>query len=363
MYKLIRPLLFALDAEVSHDFTLRLLRGTYRIPGAGVLTRSLYRQRTPLLPAEVMGLHFPNPLGLAAGLDKNATCLAPFSDLGFGFLELGTVTPRAQPGNPRKRMFRLPAHEAVINRMGFNSVGLDTFLANLSKARRSCPVGINIGKNRDTPVERALDDYILALRAVYPVADYVAVNISSPNTPGLRTLQSEQSLVALLEAIKTEKAALARRHARYVPLALKIAPDLSDQGIRGIAQLLLTYGIDAVIATNTTVARPGVENEAAAKEPGGLSGRPLRALATHAIRELYAELAGRIPIIGVGGISDADDAWEKILAGADLLQIYTTLIYQGPAAIRQIVSGIASKMNTLGVTSFAAARAAQPISP
>jgi len=357
MYKLIRPLLFSFDPEFSHDLTLDLLRRTYRIPGASALGRNWYARRTPPLPVEAMGLQLRNPIGLAAGLDKNANCIEPLSDFGFGFLELGTVTPRAQSGNPKKRMFRLPTREALINRMGFNNVGLGEFLGNLARARRTCPLGINIGKNRDTPVERATDDYILGLRAVYPVADYVAINVSSPNTPGLRALQEQETLAALLTALKSEQDTLARTHARYVPLALKISPDLAGIEIRAIARLLLEHRVDAVIATNTTIARPGLEGNAAADEHGGLSGRPLRLLTTRVIGELYRELAGRIPIIGVGGISDADDAWEKILAGADLLQIYTALIYHGPAAVRRIVSGIVSKVHALGVTSFVQARA------
>ncbi len=357
MYRLFRPLLFSLDPERSHDLTLGLLHCAYRVPGLRTLNRSLHTRHTPSLPVEVMGLHLRNPVGLAAGLDKNASCVAPLGDLGFGFLELGTVTPRAQPGNPKKRMYRIETHEALINRMGFNNVGLETFLGNLARASRVCPLGINIGKNRDTPAEHALDDYMLGLRTVYPVADYVAVNVSSPNTPGLRALQEQETLAALLAALKSEQDGLARAYGRYVPIALKIAPDLADEDIHAIARLLLTHRIDAVIATNTTISRPGLENDVTAQQSGGLSGKPLRALATHVIRELYRELAGRIPIIGVGGISSADDAWEKILAGADLVQIYTALIYRGPAAVRHIVAGIDSRMRTLGATSFAEARA------
>ncbi|MHB8455046.1 MAG: quinone-dependent dihydroorotate dehydrogenase [Acidiferrobacterales bacterium] len=356
MYRVFRPLLFSLDPEYSHDLTLGLLRCAYRVPGMGAFNRSFHTRRTPSLPVDVMGLQLRNPVGLAAGLDKNAGCIAPLADLGFGFLELGTVTPRAQSGNPKKRMYRIETYEALINRMGFNNVGLESFLVNLSRAPRVCPLGINIGKNRDTPAERALDDYLLGLRSVYPVADYVAVNVSSPNTPGLRALQEQETLAILLAALKSEQETLARTYGRYVPIALKIAPDLADADIGAIARLLLAHRIDAVIATNTTITRPGLEKAVTAQQSGGLSGKPLRALATHVIRELYRELAGHIPIIGVGGISDADSAWEKILAGADLLQIYTALIYRGPAAVRQIVSGIASRMRTLGATNFTEAR-------
>ncbi len=358
LYKLIRPLLFSLDPERTHNLTLSALRQAYRVPGAGAFVRSVYARRTPPLPVCVMGLQLHNPLGLAAGLDKDASCVSPLTDFGFGFLELGTVTPRAQIGNPKKRLFRLPKHEAIINRMGFNSIGLDAFLANLARTRRACPLGINIGKNRDTPVPRALDDYLLGLRAVYPLADYVAVNISSPNTPGLRALQDQDTLAVLLAALKSEQQVLTRTHARYVPLAIKIAPDLADQEIGAIARLLLEYDIDAVIATNTTVSRPQLEGAPLAVESGGLSGRPLGALATHVIRELHRRLAEKIPIIGVGGIGNADDAWEKILAGADLLQIYTALIYQGPLVVRSIISGIRARLSALGVETFAQARAA-----
>ncbi|MHB8426515.1 MAG: quinone-dependent dihydroorotate dehydrogenase [Acidiferrobacterales bacterium] len=363
MYTLIRPLLFSLDPERAHDLMLGALRRSYRIPGTAALIRSAYARRTPSLPVRTMGLQLRNPLGLAAGLDKNADCIGPLADFGFGFLELGTVTPRAQPGNPRKRLFRLPAHEAIINRMGFNSVGLAAFIANLTHARRPCPLGINIGKNRETPGQYAVDDYLLGLRAVYPFADYVTVNISSPNTPGLRALQERDTLAILLGALKTEQHILARVHARYVPLAVKIAPDLDDGEIGAIAHLLLEHDMDAVVATNTTVARPHIEETPLSRENGGLSGWPLRFMATHVIRELHRGVAGRIPIIGVGGISDADDAWEKILAGADLLQIYTALIYRGPGVVRDIVTGIRKRMATLGVETFAQARMAHAHHP
>ncbi len=359
MYRLIRPLLFSLDPERAHDFTLAALRHGYRLPGAARLLRGVYAHRVPPLPVRILGMELDNPVGLAAGLDKNAACTGPLADLGFGFIEIGTVTPRAQAGNPKKRMFRIPEHEAIINRMGFNSGGLEPFLRNLRKAHRSCPLGVNIGKNRDTPAQRATDDYVLSLRAVYPFADYVTVNISSPNTPGLRALQDQDSLAALLPILKSEQESLARAHGRYVPLAVKIAPDLSDTQIGTIARQLLEHRIDAVIATNTTLARPQLGNAASAGEAGGLSGRPLRPLSTHVIGELYRSAGGRIPIIGVGGISDAGDAWEKILAGADLLQIYTALIYRGPAVLRDIVSGLRARLAAAGAASFAEARAAR----
>lgn len=351
MYPLIRPLLFALDAERSHDLTLGLLRA----PGATQTLRLLYGARVPELPVEVMGLRLANPLGLAAGLDKNARAVAPLAAMGFGFLELGTVTPRPQSGNPRPRLFRLVRRQAIINRMGFNSAGLDTFLANLARSPRPGILGINLGKNKDTPAEQAVDDYLLGLRAVYAHADYVTLNVSSPNTPGLRALQDEATLTALLAALKMEQAMLAERHGRYVPIALKIAPDLADEAIDAIARLLLSHRLDAVIATNTTITRPGLETEPLACETGGLSGAPLRALSTHVIRRLYATLGGRIPIIGAGGVFSADDAWEKLVAGAELIQIYSALIYRGPGVVHTIVAGLADKMRERQAATLAAA--------
>jgi dihydroorotate dehydrogenase len=351
LYPLIRPLMFALDAERSHDLTLRLLRA----PGARSVLHYLYGARVPALPVEVMGLRLPNPLGLAAGLDKNARAVGPLAAMGFGFLELGTVTPRPQPGNPRPRLFRLARRQAIINRMGFNSAGLDTFLANLARGPRPAILGINLGKNKDTPAAQAVDDYIAGLRAVYAYADYVTLNVSSPNTPGLRALQDETALTMLLSALKTEQTALAAQHGRYVPIALKIAPDLADEAIDAIAQLLLGYRVDGVIATNTTITRPGLEAESLAREAGGLSGTPLRALSTHVIRRLYATLAGQLPIIGAGGVFSADDAWEKLVAGADLIQVYSALIYRGPGVVRAIVAGLAEKMRERQATTLAAA--------
>ena len=356
-YRLLRPLLFRLPAETSHRLTFSTLRLLYRLPGAGALARALYARHLPALPVTVMGLKFPNPVGLAAGLDKNAENIRPLSDLGFGFLELGTVTPRPQPGNPKPRLFRLSRQAALINRMGFNNVGVDRFILNFSRAGKSCPVGINIGKNRDTPVERAADDYLTALRAVYRHADYIAVNISSPNTAGLRDLQNEENLEDLLPRLKTEQAALAEKHGRYVPIALKIAPDLDDTQIAAIARLVLEHKFDAVIATNTTVTRPGVTNDPLVSQSGGLSGRPLKALSTEIIHKLYGHLQGNVPIIGVGGIENADDAWEKLVAGADLIQIYTVLVYEGPCVVQAIVRGLAERVRASGCATLAEALA------
>lgn len=350
MYKLVRSLFFRLDAEASHNLTFGLLAGLYRLPGAGLPARTIYARRTPALPVDVMGLHFPNPVGLGAGLDKNARTIQPLADLGFGFLELGTVTPRPQPGNPKKRMFRLVEHGALINRMGFNNDGVAALVENVRRQGHSVPLGINIGKNFDTPLEKAVDDYIAALRAVYSSADYVAVNISSPNTAQLRELQARDSLDQLLGALKAEQARLQVETKRRVPLAVKIAPDLDDAQIDAIADLLLRHGIEAVIATNTTITRPGLTGVAGANETGGLSGQPLRGASTAVVGKLYRRLQGRVPIIGVGGISTAADAWEKLVAGADAVQVYTALIYEGPGVVRSIVRGLAAYVRASGET-------------
>jgi len=355
LYRLLRPLIFRLPAETSHRLTFSLLRLFYRLPGAGVLTRSLFARHPAALPVTVMGLDFSNPVGLAAGLDKNAEYVQPLSDFGFGFLELGTVTPRPQPGNPKPRMFRLPRQAALINRMGFNNVGAGKFLVNLAAQGKPCPLGVNIGKNRDTPLEQAADDYLAVLNAVYRLADYVAVNISSPNTAGLRDLQEEENLEALLRALKNEQAALAEKHGRYVPIALKIAPDLDDARIDAIARLVQEHKFDAVIATNTTITRPGLADDPPARQSGGLSGRPLKAPATEVIRKLYGRLQGAVPIIGVGGIENTEDAWEKLVAGADLVQIYTALIYEGPCVVQAIARGLAERVRASGCATLAQA--------
>lgn len=335
VYRLLRPLLFALDAELSHDLTLGTIAAAHKTPGVPALMRRTFR--TPALPVRAMGITFPNPIGLAAGLDKNGRYLAPLSALGFGWLEVGTVTPRAQPGNPHKRLFRVAARDAIINRMGFNNDGVAALVANLRHQTRPQVLGINIGKNRDTSMERAIDDYVLALRAVAPHADYVAVNISSPNTANLRTLQEDAALTALLQALKAEQALLQRTLGRYVPIALKIAPDLDAAALGAIARIVRDQHFDAMIATNTTVTRPDLGSTRFADEAGGLSGAPLRPLATAATRSLFNELRGEIPIIGVGGIDSAAAAWERLLAGADLLQVYTGLIYRGPGLVKTLV--------------------------
>lgn len=355
MYRLLRPLLFRLDAETSHDVLFNALGALYRLPGASALVRRRYNAHVPSLPVEIMGLRFPNPVGLAAGLDKDGRHIHPLADCGFGWLELGTVTPRPQPGNAGRRLFRLPGQRALINRMGFNSAGVDALVRNIGRRPKPGLLGINIGKNRDTPLERAIDDYLYCLRAVYVHAAYIAINISSPNTPGLRALQEEQRLTELLKALKLEQLALARAHGLYVPIALKIDPDLNEAQIAAVARQVREQRFDAVIATNTTLGRPGIEHELLAKEAGGLSGAPLRPLATRTIRILYRELRGAVPIIGVGGIETAADAWDKLVAGADLVQIYTGFIYKGPEVIREIVTGLAERVSTSGTASLAEA--------
>jgi dihydroorotate dehydrogenase len=288
----------------------------------------------------VMGLRFPNPVGLAAGLDKNGEYIDALARLGFGFLEVGTVTPRPQPGNPRPRMFRLPAARAVINRLGFNNDGVERLVENVRRARYRGVLGINIGKNADTPLERAADDYIACLRAVYPVASYVAVNVSSPNTRDLRQLQQGPALDDLLGALKTEQRKLAGRHSRHVPLAVKIAPDLDAGQIAGMAKAFQHHRVDAVIATNTTTARDGTAGSAHAGEAGGLSGAPVTERSTRVVRDLARALRGAIPVIGVGGIMSDVDARDKIAAGASLVQLYTGLVYGGPTLIAECVNAL-----------------------
>ena len=330
-YPLIRPLLFALDAERAHELTLYLV----------ALGDSLGLARpTPAdgKPVDVMGLRFPNRVGLAAGLDKNGTAVDGLSRLGFGFLEVGTVTPRPQPGNPKPRLFRLPEHEAIINRMGFNNAGVDALLEKLASIRYRGILGINIGKNFDTPIEKAVDDYLLCLDKAYRQASYITVNISSPNTKNLRQLQGVSELDTLLSALKSRQNALADQHGKYVPLALKIAPDLETGQIIDIADALRRHRIDAVIATNTTLGREGVESSPLAAEAGGLSGGPLFEKSTAVIRSLAQALAGDLPIIAAGGITSGARAQAKIEAGAALVQIYSGLIYRGPQLVAECIA-------------------------
>ena len=340
MYGLLRNLLFRLPPERAHNVALGSLDVAQKL---GILN-TFTRQPEPC-PVNVMGLEFPNPVGLAAGLDKNADHIDALGALGFGFIEVGTVTPLAQPGNPKPRMFRLPEHQAIINRMGFNNEGLEHLITNVRHRRYWGVLGINVGKNKDTPNEQSEQDYRKGIAAVYPYADYITVNVSSPNTPGLRDLQFGDSLKQLLHAIKEEQAACEQKHGRYVPVAVKIAPDMDEQGIRFVAAALLEAGLDGVIATNTTISREAVKGHAHEQEAGGLSGAPVREASVKVIQGLYAELGDRLPIIGVGGITDGDSAAEKIRAGAKLVQIYTGFIYRGPSLINEAVEAIRKEIS------------------
>jgi dihydroorotate dehydrogenase len=337
LYPLFRPLLFAADPELAHDVALGGLDAAARVGIA-----RLAAPRLPQAPVDAMGVRFPNPVGLAAGLDKNAAHLAGLATLGFGFVEAGTVTPRAQPGNPRPRMFRVVEAQALINRLGFNNDGVDAFVANVDRSGYKGILGINIGKNFDTPNERAADDYVACLRAVHARASYVTINVSSPNTKGLRDLQGAGELSALLQRLTAERDALAQQHGRRVPLAVKIAPDLEDDAVVAIARLLIRQRIDGVIATNTTLARDGIAGLPHATEAGGLSGAPLRERSTAVLRVLGKALDGALPIIGVGGILSAADARAKIDAGATLVQLYTGLIYRGPELVAECVRALAA---------------------
>ncbi|MDM4771018.1 quinone-dependent dihydroorotate dehydrogenase [Solimonas sp. SE-A11] len=327
LYSLARSALFQLDAEQAHELTIASFKNWPRLATAP------FAGRTPDDPVRLFGLNFPNRVGLAAGLDKNGECIEAWARLGFGFIEVGTVTPRPQPGNPRPRMFRLVEQQALINRLGFNNKGVDYLLQQVAKADYSGILGINIGKNADTPIERAADDYLICLRKVYQAASYITVNISSPNTKNLRDLQDEAKLEALLKALKAEQRELAQRHGKHTPLLVKIAPDVSLAQLDHIARLAVELGIDGLIATNTTLSRPGLEREPLAKEQGGLSGAPLESLACETLRQLRSRVGKDYPLVGVGGICSGEDARARRRAGADLLQIYTGFIYQGPRLI------------------------------
>jgi dihydroorotate dehydrogenase len=337
-YALARPILFKMDPEQAHEFTLDALARTQNT----VLDR-FYRQPFVSDPVTLAGLHFPNRVGLAAGLDKNARCIDALGAMGFGFVEVGTVTPKAQPGNPKPRMFRLPEAQGLINRLGFNNEGLDAFIANVKKAhfrQQGRLLGLNIGKNAATPIENATDDYLIALAGVYPHADYVTVNISSPNTKNLRALQSDDALDGLLGALVARREELATEHGRRVPMFLKIAPDLDETQVGVIAATLKKHGMDGVIATNTTLARDAVTGLQHAEETGGLSGAPVFDSSNHVIAQLRAHLGAGYTIIGVGGILSGHDAIEKIRAGADVVQLYSGLIYKGPELVTQAASAL-----------------------
>ena len=338
LYALARPMLFAMDAESAHNLTLPALRRAASLGLTGAIRKPAPDPRT------VMGITFPNPVGLAAGLDKDGAYIDGLAALGFGSIEIGTVTPRAQPGNPKPRMFRIPAKKAIINRMGFNNGGVDAFVANVQASRfyqnKEGVLGLNIGKNADTPIERAADDYLICLEKVYPYASYVTVNISSPNTKNLRQLQDASELDTLLSRLKQAQLRLSDQHKKYVPLTLKIAPDIDADQISNIAAALLRHKIDGVIATNTTTSRRDVENERHHEEAGGLSGQPVFQQSTIIVRALKRELGDAIPIIGVGGIMRGADAKAKIEAGASLVQLYSGLIYAGPALVRECANAL-----------------------
>ncbi len=335
LYPLLRPLLFSLEPETAHEVTLKLLNAAY----VSSLSKLIY-PKIDHKPVTVMGLNFKNPVGLAAGLDKNGDYIDALAALGFGFVEIGTVTPRPQPGNPKPRLFRLPEHQAIINRMGFNNLGINHLLTQVKKSRYSGILGINIGKNFDTPIEDAANDYLIGLRKAYPFASYITINISSPNTKDLRQLQQGDEIKSLISTLKEEQLKLQQEHGKYVPLTLKIAPDLSADEITHIARLLLEFEIDGVIATNTTIARDKIAGHPLANEAGGLSGAPVKEQSTGVVRGLSVELNGKIPIIAAGGILSADDAQEKLTAGASLVQIYSGLIYRGPQLIEDIVKSL-----------------------
>lgn len=330
-YELLRPLLFRLAPETAHHLGLDALRLAAKL---GPLNP--FGQTLPLRPRTVMGLEFPNAVGLAAGMDKNGDCIDGMAALGFGFLEIGTVTPRPQPGNPKPRLFRLVEQQALINRLGFNNKGVDHLVGQVQARRSRILLGINIGKNLSTAVEDALDDYLIGLRKVHAHADYIAVNISSPNTPGLRKLQTAGYLGELLGGLETEREKLAQEQGRRVPLAVKIAPDLEPQEIGPLVEMLVKHRADAVIATNTTLSRAGVEGSPHASEAGGLSGRPLLERSTGTVARLAEVLRGELPIIACGGIFSAEDARAKLEAGASLVQIYSGFVYRGPALVKEI---------------------------
>lgn len=335
MYSLIRSLLFTLPTETSHNVSLNSLDAMERLGLIGLISHDVADD-----PRQVMGITFPNPVGLAAGLDKNGDHIDALAALGFGYIEIGTVTPRPQPGNPMPRLFRLPKANAIINRMGFNNKGIDYLIERVKEAKYNGILGINIGKNFDTPVERAVDDYLICMRKAYPHASYITVNLSSPNTPGLRDLQFGEPLNQLLSALKAEQQVLADLHSVYVPLVVKIAPDMIEEDVDTVAKALLDNGIDGVIATNTTIDKRAVSHLAHGDETGGLSGAPVREKSTRVVARLAQALAGRMPIIGVGGIDSGESALEKQNAGADLIQVYTGFIYRGPQLVAECAKAL-----------------------
>jgi len=333
-YPVMKPWLFRLDAEKAHTLTVKLMVIAHRL---GMLQSVV---TTPPQPRSVMGLTFPNVLGLGAGMDKSASAVDAWGALGFGFVEVGTLTPRPQPGNPKPRLFRLPEHEALINRMGFNNPGIHSAVAKLKRRKTKAVVGVNIGKNFDTPNEKAVDDYLACLKAAYAVADYIAVNISSPNTKGLRDLQAEDAVRQLISALKQEQAVLKKEHGKTVPLLVKIAPDLNDMQIEALARVFNEQNIDGVIATNTTIDREAVAGHRLAQETGGLSGAPVRERSNLVLQAFRLLLKEQMPLIGVGGIVSGADAAEKLKLGASLVQVYSGLVYRGPGLVREVLAQV-----------------------
>lgn len=333
MYSLVRPILFRFDAEKAHHFTLNSLRTAEKL---GLLPKVNSHTR----PTELMGLQLPNPVGLAAGLDKNGEYIDAFAALGFGFVEIGTVTPKPQPGNPQPRLFRVPEHQGIINRMGFNNHGIDAMIRNIENSRFKGILGINIGKNAVTPIENAADDYLICLEKAYAHASYITVNISSPNTKNLRALQGGDELSALLEALKNKQAQLAAAHGKYVPLAVKIAPDLDEAQIDDIAHVVKSVEMDGIIATNTTIDKSSLGSHPLSGEQGGLSGLPVREKSNQVLKLLAERIDGKLPIIGVGGIMNGADAAEKIRLGASAVQVYSGLIYRGPELIKECLAAL-----------------------
>ena len=331
LYPIIKKLLFLLDAERAHDITLKTLNLAEKLKLFSCLPSITSH------PCQIMGLHFPNPIGLAAGLDKNGDYIDALAALGFGFIEIGTITPRPQPGNLSPRLFRLPDYEAIINRLGFNNKGVDYVVENLKKIKFNGILGINIGKNRDTCIDNAIEDYSYAFKRVIPFASYITINISSPNTENLRQLQHGELLKNLLQVLKTEQALFFKNTQKYVPLVIKISPDLTRDELEQMCEIFISEKIDGIVATNTTIHRDGIESSPLATETGGLSGKPLAMRSTEVIKQLSVLLENKMPIIGCGGITTLADAQEKLSAGASLLQLYTGFIYHGPALIREII--------------------------
>ncbi len=334
MYNLLQPLIFKLDAEQAHHLTLNMLKQAHRF-------NLLPKHHADGEATELMGMCLQNPVGLAAGLDKNGEYIDALAALGFGFIEIGTVTPRPQPGNPQPRLFRVPEYQAIINRMGFNNLGIDNLIANVRQSAYGGILGINIGKNADTPMEKAADDYLICLEKAYPHASYITVNISSPNTKNLRALQGGDELTALLTALKNKQAQLHGTHGRYVPLAVKIAPDLDEEQVADIAHVTRRTEMDGIIATNTTISKTALGSHPLAGEQGGLSGKPVREASNRVLRQLVDELNGKIPVIGVGGILDGQDAAEKLKLGASAIQVYSGLIYRGPGLVNECIRACA----------------------